>query len=69
MTNYKTIKWVLRSHIKNNAPTLWTWENNDFTCIYKNFDGDKRIYTAQQLLNKIDNEIHLQKMPKAKGDN
>ena len=23
---YKTIKWVLRGHIKNNVKSLWTYE-------------------------------------------
>ena len=34
---YKAIKWVLRDHIKNNVKSLWTWKNDNFTCIYKNF--------------------------------
>lgn len=51
---YKTIKWVLRYHIKNNIRSLWTWTNNEFKCIYKNYTDETRIYTPQQLLNKID---------------
>jgi len=51
---YTTIKIVLRNHIKNNVRALWTWEDNNFTCIYKNYSQTDRIYTAQQLLKKID---------------
>ena len=52
---YKTIKSVLRFHIKKNVRSLWTWKNDEvegenFTCIYENYSGDDRIYTSQQLL-------------------
>ena len=47
---YKTIKWVLKGHIKNNVNALWTRENNNFTMIYENYDGENRIYTSNQLL-------------------
>ena len=47
---YKTIKWVLRGHIKNNVKSLWTWKDDNFTCIYKNYSNDDRIYTDGQLL-------------------
>ena len=47
---YKTIKWVLSNHIKKNVRSLWTWENDNFTCIFENYDGDSRIYTPHQLL-------------------
>ena len=53
---YKAIKWVLRDHIKNNVKSLWTWKNDNFTCIYKNYSLDDRIFTAQQLLKKIEDE-------------
>lgn len=69
VVNYKTIKWVLRSHIKNNVKALWTWIDNNFTCIYENYSQEDRIYTAEQLLNKIEDEIQMQKMPKGKEDN
>lgn len=51
--DYKTIKWVLRNHIKNKVPALWTWENNNFTCIYNTYKQTDRIYTAEQLLKKL----------------
>jgi len=66
---YKTIKWLLRNHIKNNVKALWTWEDNNFTCIYENYSQQDRIYTAEQLLTKIEDEIQVQKMPKGKEDN
>ena len=51
--NYKTIKWILRNHIKNKVRALWTWEDDNFTCIYENYSPTDRIYTAEQLLNKL----------------
>ena len=53
---YKNIKWVLRSHIKNNVRSFWTWVDNNFTCIYKNYNRSERIYTPEQLLKKLENE-------------
>ena len=50
---YKTIKWVLRSHIKNKVRSLWTWKDDNFTCIYENYSGEDRIFTSNQLLNKL----------------
>ena len=47
---YKTIKWVLNTHVKNNVRSLWTWEDDNFTCIFENYSGDSRIYTPHQLL-------------------
>jgi len=47
---YKSIKWVLKNHIKKNVRSLWTWENDNFTCIFENYSGDSRIYTPHQLL-------------------
>jgi len=54
---YKTIKWVLKGHIKNNVRSLWTYEDDNFTCIYKNYDGDSDIHTPSQMLNLIDGLI------------
>lgn len=53
---YTTIKWVLKGHIKNGVKSLWTWKDNNFTFIYKNYADDDNIYTAQQLLEKINNK-------------
>ena len=58
---YKTIKGVLRNNIKNNVKTLWTWDKkkSNFTMIYKNYNNDLPIYTAQQLLDEIDKELKI----------
>ena len=51
---YKTIKWVLKQQIEKATNTLWTWKqgkNEQFTCIYKNYNDDLPIYTPVQLLN------------------
>ncbi len=51
--NYKSIKSVLKFHIKKNVKSLWTWqqgEDEEFICIYKNYSGEDRIYTSEQLL-------------------
>jgi len=56
---YKSIKSVLRFHIKKNVKSLWTWnqgEDENFTCIYENYGGDDRIYTSQQLLKLLEND-------------
>jgi len=50
---YKTIKSILKHHIKNNVKSLWTWKDDNFTCIYENYSGDDRIYTSNQLLKLI----------------
>ena len=47
---YKTIKWVLKGHIKNKVNSLWIWEEDNFTCIFDNYSGKERIYTSSQLL-------------------
>ena len=53
---YKTIKWVLNNHVKKNVRSLWTWEKDNFTCIFENYDGDSRIYTPHQLLKLLNND-------------
>ena len=47
---YRTIKWVLKQHIEKPTKTLWTWKDDNFTCIYENYSGEDRIYTSEQLL-------------------
>ena len=47
---YRTIKWVLKNHIKNKVQSLWTWEKDNFTCLFNEFKDKGRIYTSQQLL-------------------
>ena len=57
---YKTIKWILKNHIKNNVRSLWTYENDNFTCIYENYNVNSRIYTPYQLLNLIENNFKIE---------
>ena len=53
---YRTIKSVLKHHIKTGVRSLWTWKNDNFTMIYENYAGDDRIYTSYQLLNLLKDE-------------
>ena len=53
---YKTIKSVLKHHIKSGVKSLWTWKNDNFTMIYENYSGKDRIYTSYQLLNLLEDE-------------
>ena len=54
--NYKGIKSVLKFHIKKNVKSLWTWKDDNFTCIFKNYSSDDRIYTSEQLLKLLEND-------------
>jgi hypothetical protein len=47
---YKGIKSILRHHIKKNVRSLWTYEDDNFTYVYANYDGDSRIYTLIEKL-------------------
>jgi hypothetical protein len=54
---YKGIKSVLNFHIKKNLRTLWTYKDDNFTCIYEPYEGNERIYTVNQMLKLIDGLI------------
>ena len=54
---YKTIKWILRNHIKTKVKSLWTYEDDNFRMIYENYSGESRIYTPHQMLKLIENLI------------
>ena len=58
---YKNIKKILKGQIENNVKALWTYneDENEFTCIYKDYTDKLKIYTPQQLLDYLD-EILLQ---------
>jgi hypothetical protein len=64
--SYKSIKWILKKQIDANAKTLWTWDrgktikDENFTCIYKAYSDSLQIYTAQQLLDKLDGKADIQ---------
>ena len=53
---YNNIKKILRRQIENGVKTFWTYnkDEEEFTCIYKNYNDKLKIYTPQQLLNKLD---------------
>jgi len=53
---YKSIKTVLKHHIKTGVKSLWTYKDDNFTMIYEDYAGDDRIYTSKQMLNLI-NEL------------
>jgi len=53
---YKSIKSVLKHHIRTGVRSLWTWKNDNFTMIYENYAGDDRIYTSNQLLKILNDE-------------
>lgn len=52
---YNNIKWILRQQIKVNSQRKWAWieDENEFVCIYNIIPDVKHLYTAQQLLNKL----------------
>ena len=55
---YNNIRNILRKQIDNNVKTFWTFdeEEKEFTQIYKNYTDKLKIYTAQQLLDKLKDE-------------
>tara|TARA_R110002050_G_C8791115_1_gene502054 strand:+ start:572 stop:745 length:174 start_codon:yes stop_codon:yes gene_type:complete len=55
---YTNIKAVLRKQIDKGVKSFWTFDEteNNFTCIYKNYTNDLKIYTPQQLLEYL-NEV------------
>lgn len=53
---YKTIKWILKEHIKNKVHSLWTWEKDNFVCLFNEFKPKERIYTSTQLLKLIEDD-------------
>ena len=63
ISNYTGIKKILRLHINKGIRSLWTWDRkeNNFTYIYQNYNDKLKIFTAQQLLNEIEEEIKSQK--------
>jgi len=56
---YTNIKAILRKQIDKGVKSFWTFDEteNNFTCIYKNYTNDLKIYTPQQLLDKLKNEV------------
>jgi hypothetical protein len=54
---YTNIKKLLNTQIKKGVKALWTWKDNNFTMIYKDYGPSDRIYTPTQLIEEIDNQI------------
>ena len=52
---YNNIKAILRKQIDKGVKSFWTFDEteNNFTCIYKNYTNDLKIYTPQQLIDKL----------------
>ena len=52
---YNNIKSILKKQINNGVQTFWTFNEDDkeFTQIYKNYTNELKIYTPQQLLDKL----------------
>jgi len=52
---YNNIKSILKKQINNGVKTFWTFNEDDkeFTQIYKNYTNELKIYTPQQLLDKL----------------
>lgn len=55
---YTNIKAILKKQIDKGVKSFWTFDEieNNFTCIYKNYTNDLKIYTPQQLLEYL-NEV------------
>ena len=59
MKSYKGIKKILQQQIKNNSSLKWAWkrceQEEEFVCVFINIPSwSKELYTASQLLAKID---------------
>ena len=52
---YNNIKNILKKQINNGVKTFWTFneEDKEFTQIYKSYTDELKIYTPQQLLDKL----------------
>ena len=52
---YINIKKILKNQVENKVKSMWTFDEvrKEFTQIYQNYTDGLRIYTPQQLLDKI----------------
>jgi len=52
---FNNIKKILHKQIDNGVKTFWTYneENKEFTQIYKSYTDKLKIYTPQQLIDKL----------------
>lgn len=53
---YSNIKKILIKQVENKVKSMWTFnkQSKEFTQIYQNYTDGLRIYTPQQLLNKLE---------------
>tara|TARA_R110000824_G_scaffold395501_1_gene596179 strand:+ start:571 stop:762 length:192 start_codon:yes stop_codon:yes gene_type:complete len=61
---FNNIKRILRFQIKKKVQALWTFDEEriEFVMIYKNYSDDLRIYTPEQLLERLkerENEVSV----------
>jgi len=64
MKSYKSIKWILKKHLASKEKLLWNWiqgKNEEFICLYLSIDDKLKIYTAQQLLDAIEEKQKKEK--------
>lgn len=59
MKSYKGIRKILKNQIKNNSNLKWAWKRSEkdeeFNCVFEIIPKwSSELYTAQQLLTKID---------------
>ncbi len=52
---YNNIKNILKKQINSGVKSFWTFneQEKEFTQIYKNYTNELKIYTPQQLLDKL----------------
>ena len=53
---YTNIKKILKKQVQNNVKTFWVYneENKEFINIYKMYSDKFKIYTPQQLIDKLE---------------
>ena len=53
---YTSIKWILNKQIEMKSNAMWCVVGNEFTCVWNIIPkGVTHLYTAEQLLNKLNN--------------
>ena len=53
---YTNIKKILKKQVQNNVKTFWVYneDNKEFINIYKMYSDKLKIYTPQQLIDKLE---------------
>ena len=62
---YNNIKKILKNQVENKVKSMWTFDEvrKEFTQIYQNYTDGLRIYTPQQLLDKIKEKENDHRVP------